>query len=92
MPAEQKALQGAQRAEATFRDIQVAFGTPGRRRWSGRKLGRDLENLADLELDREKNQYETGQQSASDSRQQEIDKALQKLAELARRQQELAAQ
>ena len=26
-------------------------------------MGRDLENLFDLELDTEKNQYETGQQS-----------------------------
>ncbi len=90
MPLEQKALQAAQRAEATFRDIQVAFGTQGGGGGAG-GAGRDLENLADLELDREKNQYETGQQSASDSRSQEIDKALQKLAELARRQQELAA-
>src|SRR3984885_7231452 len=90
MPAEQKALQGAQRAEDTFRGIQGAFGTQGGGGGAG-GAGRDLENLADLELDREKNQYETGQQSASDSRAQEIDKALQKLAELARRQQELAA-
>jgi len=90
MPAEQKALQGAQRAESTFRDIQVAFGTQGGGGGAG-GAGRDLANLADLELDREKNQYETGQQSASDSRAQQIDKALQKLAELARRQQELAA-
>ena len=91
MPLEQKALQAAQRAEATFRDIQVAFGTQGGGGGGGNQ-GRDLENLADLELDREKNQYETGQQAASgDSRAQEIDKALQKLAELARRQQELAA-
>jgi hypothetical protein len=90
MPQEQKALQGAQRAEAAFRDIQVAFGTQGGGGGAG-GAGRDLENLADLELDREKNQYETGQQSASDSHAQEIDKALQKLAELARRQQELAA-
>jgi hypothetical protein len=91
MPPEQKALQEAQRAEATFRDIQVAFGTQGGGGGGAGGAGRDLENLADLELDREKNQYETGQQSASDSRSQEIDKALQKLAELARRQQELAA-
>ncbi len=89
MPAEQKALQGAQRAEATFRDIQVAFGTQGGGGGAG-GAGRDLANLADLELDREKNQYETGQQQSSGSREQEIDKALQKLAELARRQQELA--
>jgi hypothetical protein len=91
MPLEQKALQAAQRAEATFRDIQVAFGTQGGGGGGAGGAGRDLQNLADLELDREKNQYETGQQSASDSRSQEIDKALQKLAELARRQQELAA-
>jgi hypothetical protein len=90
MPLEQKALQAAQRAEATFRDIQVAFGSQGGGGGAG-GAGRDLENLADLELDREKNQYETGQQSSSNSRQQEIDKAMQKLAELARRQQELAA-
>jgi hypothetical protein len=91
MPQEQKALQAAQRAEAAFRDIQVAFGTQGGGGGGAGGAGRDLENLADLELDREKNQYETGQQSASDSRSQEMDKALQKLAELARRQQELAA-
>src|SRR6202049_996491 len=91
LPSEQKALQNALRAESTFRDIQVAFGNQGGGGRGGGSMGRDLENLADLELDREKNQYETGQQSASDSRQKEIDQALQKLAELARRQQELAS-
>ena len=89
VPAQQ-GLQHALRAEDTFRDIQVAFGSKG---GGGQKggMGRDLANLADLELDREKNQYETGQQSASDSRAKEIDAALQKLADLARRQQELAS-
>jgi hypothetical protein len=88
---EQQALQHALRAEATFRDIQVAFGSRGGGGGGG-SMGRDLENLADLELDREKNQYETGRQSASDSRAKEIDQALQKLQELAKRQQELAQQ
>ncbi len=88
---EQQGLQHALRAEATFRDIQVAFGSRGGGAGGGGSMGRDLENLADLELDREKNQYETGRQSASDQRSKEIDTALQKLAELARRQQELAA-
>ncbi|HLK17319.1 MAG TPA: hypothetical protein VKT81_00145 [Bryobacteraceae bacterium] len=86
---EQQSLQHALRAEDTFRDIQVAFGSKGGGQGSGQ--ARDLQNLADLELDREKNQYETGQQSASDSRAKQIDAALQKLAELARRQQELAS-
>src|SRR5207248_2090008 len=90
---QQKALQHVLRAEATFRDIQVAFGQRGGGGGAG-GAGRDLENLFDLELDTEKNQYETGQQqqSASEQRQQEIDKALEKLKELARRQQELAKQ
>ena len=86
---EQQGLQHALRADDTFKDIQVAFGSKGGGGQNGGQA-RDLSNLADLELDREKNQYETGQQSASDSRAKEIDAALQKLAELARRQQELA--
>src|SRR6202035_1842170 len=89
---EQKALQFLLRAEATFRQIQVAFGNRGGGGGGG-GAGRDLENLFDLELDTEKNQYETGQQSASaDQRKKEIDEALQKLEQLAKRQQELAAQ
>src|SRR5438270_6022038 len=57
----------------------------------GGGAGRDLDSLFDLELDMEKNQYETGAQAASsDQRSKEIDDALQKLEQLARRQQELA--
>ena len=92
IPSEQKALQYLLRAEATFRQIQVAFGSRG---GGGRRsgAGRDLANLFDLELDTEKNQYETGQTAAStNQRAQEIDRALQKLDELARREQELAGQ
>lgn len=90
---EQKALQHLLRAEATFRDIQVAFGNQGGGGGGG-GAGRDLANLFDLELDTEKNQYETGQQqgSSAEARQKEIDEALQKLEQLARRQQELAQQ
>jgi hypothetical protein len=89
---EQKALQHLLRAEATFRDIQVAFGNQGG--GGGGGAGRDLANLFDLELDTEKNQYETGQQqgSTAEQRQKDIDEALQKLEQLARRQQELAQQ
>ncbi|MEO7144722.1 MAG: hypothetical protein ABI165_14585 [Bryobacteraceae bacterium] len=87
---EQKALQQLLRAEATFRQIQVAFGNRGGGGGGGGSA-RDLESLFDLELDTEKNQYETAQQSASsDQRQRQVDEALEKLKELARRQQELA--
>lgn len=88
---EQKALQHLLRAEATFRRIQVAFGNRGGGGRGG--MGRDLESLFDLELDTEKNQYETGQRaSMQERRQRELDEALRRLEQLARRQQELAAQ
>lgn len=90
LPHEQQALQHLLRAEARFKEIQVAFGGAGGG-GGGSQSGRDLESLFDLELDTEKNQYETGQQSASSGdRQREVDEALQKLEALARRQQELA--
>ena len=91
---EQKALQYILRAEATFRDIQVAFGRQsGGGGGGGGGATRDMEGLFDLELDTEKNQYEGARQTQSaDARQREVDDALQKLAELARRQQELAEQ
>src|SRR5580658_5467686 len=90
---EEKALQHLLRAEATFRDIQVAFGGGGRGGGGGQNAGRDLANLFDLELDTEKNQYETGQQqSASQAKEKAVDEALQKLEELAQRQKQLADQ
>jgi len=90
---EQKALQHLLRAEATFRRIEVAFGSRSGGGGGG-AAGRDLESLFDLELDTEKNQYEAGQTApqGGDQRAQEIDEALKKLDELARRQQELAEQ
>jgi hypothetical protein len=91
LPNEQKALQHLLQAEATFRQIQVAFGNAGG--GGGGGAGRDLASLFDLELDTQKNQYETAQTaSSSDERQQQIDDAMKKLDELARRQQELAEQ
>lgn len=90
---EQQALQHLLRAEATFRQIQVAFGNRSGAR-GGRRggAGRELESLFELELDTEKNQYETGARASARSPQQrELEEALRKLEELARRQQELAA-
>ena len=94
LPSEQKALQNLLRAEATFRQIQVAFGSSGGGGGAGGGAGRDLASLFDLELDTEKNQYETAQTAGGSASQQqkEIDEALQKLDQLARRQEELAQQ
>src|ERR1017187_2398161 len=85
--------QNLLRAEATFRQIQVAFGSSGGGGGAGGGAGRDLASLFDLELDTEKNQYETAQTAGSQSQQEkDIDEALQKLDQLARRQEELAQQ
>ncbi len=88
---EQKALQYLLRAEAIFRDIQVQISKGGGG-GSGGGASRDLEGLTSLELDTQKNQYESGSQSAADQKQKEADEALKKLEELAKRQQELAQQ
>jgi hypothetical protein len=90
---EQRALQSLLRAEAIFRNIQVAFGQNGGGMGGG-GAQRDLARMFDLELDTSKNQYET-QQSASQTQsdqQKAIDNAFERLQMLARRQQELAAQ
>src|SRR5471030_52079 len=93
IPNEQKALQFLLRAEATFRQIQVAFGARGGGGGGG-GAARDMAALFDLELDTEKNQYETRQSAATTAEQkaQEIDNALKKLDELARREENLAQQ
>ena len=90
---EQKALQHLLRAEATFRQIEVAFGARGGGSGGVNSAGRDLASLFDLELDTQKNQYESAQTPFNQSqRSAEIEDALRKLDELARRQSELAAQ
>jgi hypothetical protein len=94
IPLEQKALQALLRAEATFRQIQVAFGQRGGGGGGGGgNAGRDLASLFDLELDTEKNQYETAQTaSPAEQHEKDIEDALEKLDALARREQDLANQ
>lgn len=91
---EQKALTSLLRAESLFRDIQVAYGQMGGG-GGGNSAGRDLARMFDLEMDTSKNQYETGQTPQPDGGQQKsqaLDAAYERLQQLARRQQELAAQ
>jgi hypothetical protein len=91
---EQKALQALLHAEATFRQIQVAFGQQGGGGGgSANSAGRDLASLFDLELDTEKNQYETTQTtSPAEQHKKNVEDALAKLDALAKRQEELANQ
>ena len=93
IPNEQKALQSLLRAEATFRQIQVAFGNQGGGGGGG-GAARDLAQLFELELDTQKNQYETPQSASTsaEKKAREIDDALKKLDELAKREEALAQQ
>lgn len=91
IPSEQVALQYLLKAESIFTDIQVAFQQGGG--GGGGFAGRDLAELFELEMDLEKNQYETESAVAFDSaEEQEVDEAIAKLQELARRQENLARQ
>ena len=89
LPREQKALTHLQRADAVFRDVQVAFGQGGGGGGGGpRAQAEDLASLFELEMDKLRNQYETVEQQRRSSADNEVDDLLQRLAELARRQEQ----
>ncbi len=87
LPEEQKALQYLMRAEKVFNEVQVSMSNNPS---SNGLSPEDLADLVDLELDRTKNQYETLQQNRETQRDEAMDEALEKLKELARRQQQEA--
>jgi len=71
------------RAEATFRQIEVALWLARRRGAAAAAPDAISQACFDLELDTEKNQYETQQTaSSSDQRAEDINEALKKLDEL----------
>jgi hypothetical protein len=85
---EQQSFQQLLRAESLFKEIQISMGgSPGGR---GSSTAEELADMVDLELDRQKNQYETLQQSRQQSQDQALDDAARKLKELAQRQQQEA--
>jgi hypothetical protein len=86
---EQEALQHLLAAEAVFTDISVSLQT-NNRGGGGGQAGRDLSEMFELEMDLEKNQYETGDNATPDAPEQQMQEAADELAELARRQEQLA--
>lgn len=89
LPPEQAALANLQRAEASFRDVQVAFGGGGGGGGGGsNSSAEELADLYELDLDKLRNQYETLQSGAQQQRDEQVDEALSRLQELARRQEQ----
>jgi hypothetical protein len=86
---EQEALQHLLAAEAVFTDISVSLQA-NNRGGGGGQAGRDLTEMFELEMDLEKNQYETGSRATPSPPQQQMEEAANELEELARRQEQLA--
>ncbi len=87
LPPARKALQHLQRAEAAFREVQVARAGAGGRGGAAADAEEDLANLFRLEMDKLRNQYEDVQRGQRDAAANALDETLEKLRELARRQQ-----
>jgi hypothetical protein len=84
----QVALKHLQRADAEFRDINVSLANRGGGAGSNSGI-EDLANLFQLEMDKLRHQYETVQRGTQQPPPAElIDETLDKLRELARRQQQ----
>ena len=77
-------------AEAQFTDVQVAMqrGDGG----GNAQSGRDVAQIYQLEMDLQKNQYESGSGASPESTDQQADELARRLQDLARRQQQLAEQ
>ncbi len=88
LPPEQRALQQLQRAEAAFREVQVGQNQQQGGGGGSMPDAEELAELFELELDKQRNQYEQVQRDRQQQVNEEIDETLQKLQELARRQQQ----
>jgi hypothetical protein len=87
---EQKALQQLLRAEALYREVQVQMQQQQGSADGGQPPAEDLADLFELDRDQLRNQYEQVQRSQGEQAQRQIDETLERLRELARRQQQEA--
>jgi hypothetical protein len=92
IPSEQKALQHLLRAEALYTDIEMQFRSAQNGGGGGNQAGRDLAEMFELEMDLDKNQYETESRKSKEDSPEQLADAIQKLKDLARRQEQLARQ
>src|SRR5262245_2727438 len=84
LPNEQKALQQLMRADAIFREMQISFSQDGQ---GSNAQAQELADLFELELDKQKNQYETLRRERQQQNQQQDDETKRRLEELSRRMQ-----
>lgn len=84
----QRALLHLQRADAAFREINVQLSRQGGGGGRSSSSNNELADLFRLEMDKLRNQYETVQRSQQRAPDQVIDETLERLKELARRQQQ----
>lgn len=85
LPSARQALLHLQRADAAFRDVQIAEAHKNGGGASGSQA--ELANLFRLEMDKFRNQYAEMQRGRRNRPEHNLDQALMKLRELARRQQ-----
>ncbi|MDE2774203.1 MAG: hypothetical protein OXI46_10930 [Gemmatimonadota bacterium] len=90
LPHEQKALQHLQRAEEAYERYVALRNRGSGGGGGGSPNAEDLADLFELELDKLRNQYETVQRSARQEQSDEVDGVLERLQELAQRQQQAA--
>ncbi len=90
LPFEQRAYQQLLRADAVFREVQVALAN--RAESGGSARAQDLADLFELELDKMQNQYETIQRDRGRARDRQLEEVERRLRELAERQQRLLEQ
>ncbi len=92
LPPEQRALQQLQRAEAVFREIQVrSQGAGAGGGGGGQQSAQDLADIFELQKDKLRNQYEQvqrGQEQGAPQNSAKVDELLERLKQLAARQQQ----
>jgi uncharacterized protein DUF4175 len=91
LPPEQKALQFLQQAEEEYEiQVQMQRQQGGGGGGGGSAMSQDLADLFEMELDKMANQYETRQQASQQQSDQKLDELMEKLKDLARRQEQEA--
>lgn len=89
LPLEQQALTRLQRAEELYRNVQVEMGGGGGGGGGGSaKKAEELADLFELQTDKLHNQYEAVQQESQQQATREVDATLERLKQLAARQQQ----